>query len=185
MKREFLKNLKIGDQELPKEIIDAIMEENGRDIEAAKKPYADYESINEQLQTAKKSLEAFEKVDVDQLRGEITKLTEDLANKDKEWQQKLDDMAFDGKVKDSITAFKGKNTKAIAALLDMDALRASKNQDADLKAAMEALQKENGYLFGDDSAPPVYAAGTGSQSVTGKYTPEIAAIRSASGLKNE
>lgn len=37
MHREFLKNLKVGDQPLPKEVIDAIMAENGRDIEAAKK----------------------------------------------------------------------------------------------------------------------------------------------------
>lgn len=36
MKREFLQNLKIGDAPLSKEIIDAIMEENGRDIEAAR-----------------------------------------------------------------------------------------------------------------------------------------------------
>ena len=35
MKREFLQDLKVGDQSLPKEVIDAIMAENGRDIEAA------------------------------------------------------------------------------------------------------------------------------------------------------
>lgn len=38
MKREFLQNFKVGDQPLPKDVIDAIMEENGWDIEAAKKP---------------------------------------------------------------------------------------------------------------------------------------------------
>lgn len=57
MKREFLQNIKIGDQALPKEIIDSIMEEHGRGIEAAKKtavePFADYESIKEQLQATK------------------------------------------------------------------------------------------------------------------------------------
>ena len=36
MKREFLKNLTVNGQPLPKEVIDAIMEENGRDIQAAK-----------------------------------------------------------------------------------------------------------------------------------------------------
>ena len=36
MKREFLQNLKVGDQPLSKEVIDAIMEENGRDIQASK-----------------------------------------------------------------------------------------------------------------------------------------------------
>ena len=64
MKTEFLQNFKVGDQPLTKEIIDAILAENGRDIEAAKKPFADYESIKEQLQTAKDGLKAFEGVDV-------------------------------------------------------------------------------------------------------------------------
>ena len=36
MKREFLQNLKVGDTALTKEVIDAIMAENGRDIENAK-----------------------------------------------------------------------------------------------------------------------------------------------------
>ena len=33
MKTEFLQNLKVGEQPLPKEVIDAILAENGRDIE--------------------------------------------------------------------------------------------------------------------------------------------------------
>lgn len=36
MKREFLQSLKVGEEALPKEIIDAIMAENGKDIQAAK-----------------------------------------------------------------------------------------------------------------------------------------------------
>ena len=35
MKREFLQNLKVGEEALSKEVIDAIMEENGRDIAKA------------------------------------------------------------------------------------------------------------------------------------------------------
>lgn len=163
MKREFLQNFKVGDQPLPKEIIDAILDENSRDIGEAKKPFADYESIKEQLQTAKDGLKAFEGVDVAQLQGEITKLQGQLADKDTEWQGKLDAMQFEGKVKDAITAAKGKNPKAITALLDMDTLKASKNQDADLKAALEALQKaeDSGFLFGTEQDPPPYAGGTG------------------------
>ena len=163
MKREFLQNFKVGELPLTEEIINAIMAENGRDIEAAKRPFADYDSIKEQLQTAKDGLKAFEGVDVAQLQGEITKLQGQLSDKDNEWQGKLDDMAFEAKVKDAITAAKGKNAKAIAALLDMPALKASKNQDADLKAALEAVQKDSGYLFGDDQAtPPPYAGSTGT-----------------------
>lgn len=36
MKREFLQSLTVGDTALPKDVIDAIMAENGRDIELAK-----------------------------------------------------------------------------------------------------------------------------------------------------
>lgn len=87
MKRDFLRNFKVGDQELSKEIIDAIMAENGRDIEAAKAPYADYETIKEQLKTAQDGLKAFEQVDVSELQGKIKALQDDLSKKDSEWQK--------------------------------------------------------------------------------------------------
>ena len=41
MKREFLQNFKVGDQPLPKEIVDAIMEEHGKGIEREKAKHAD------------------------------------------------------------------------------------------------------------------------------------------------
>lgn len=43
MKREFLQNLQVGERPLSKEIIDAIMTENGRDIETAKQVGAAWE----------------------------------------------------------------------------------------------------------------------------------------------
>ena len=89
MKAEFLQNFKVGDAPLPKEAVDAILAENGRDIEAAKKPFADYESIKEQLATAKEGLKGFEGVDVKDLQGQVAKLTKDMADKESEYQAKL------------------------------------------------------------------------------------------------
>ena len=162
MKRDFLQNFKVNDQPLPKEIIDAIMDENGRDIEAAKKPFADYDSIKEQLQTAKDGLKAFEGVDVAQLQSKIADLQGELNAKDTEWQGKLADMAFDHALEAAITGAKGKSAKAIRALLDVDTLKGSKNQEADIKAALEGLKKDSGYLFDDGQIPPPYAGGTGT-----------------------
>ena len=162
MKREFLQNFKVGDQPLPKEIIDEIMAENGRDIESAKKPFADYDSIKEQLQTAKDGLKAFEGVDVAQLQSKVTELQGKLDAKDAEWQGKLADMAFDHALESAITGAKGKSAKAIRALLDVDALKGSKNQEADIKAALECLKKDSGYLFDDGKNPPPYSGGTGT-----------------------
>ena len=65
MKREFLQNFKVGDQPLPKEVIDAIMAENGRDIEAAKRPFADYDTLKSQLEEAQKTIKGFESQDIE------------------------------------------------------------------------------------------------------------------------
>ena len=166
MTREFLQNFKVGDAPLPKEVVDAIMEENGRDIEAAKKPFADYESIKAQLQTATDGLKAFDGVDVKDLQGQIAKLTGDLATQKSEHEAKLADLAFDGVLKDAITAAHGRNAAAIIGALGAEkvsALKASKDQTADIKAALEGLKKDSGYLFESGETPPPYAAGTGTQ----------------------
>ena len=50
MKREFLQNLKVGDLPLSKEVIDAIMEENGKDIESMKQWQEKYKEAISQHQ---------------------------------------------------------------------------------------------------------------------------------------
>ena len=185
MKREFLQNFKVGDQPLPKDVIDAIMAENGRDIEGAKKPYADYDDLKAQLQTARDGLKAFEGVDVNDLRGQITKLQGDLADKDKEMQAKLDSIAFESDLKEAISGAKGRNAKAIMALLDVESLRKSKDRSKDINAALEALKKDSGYLFDDgQGTPPPYAAGTGTNGAGGDDA-LIASFRAAAGLKTD
>lgn len=162
MKREFLQNFKVNDTPLPAEIIDAIMAENGRDIEAAKKPFADYDTIKNQLTTAQETIKGFESQDIEGVRKSAREWEEKYNKAVADHKAEMDDIAFHGVLDEVITAAKGKNVKAIKALLDLDALKASKNQAVDAKTAVDALQKENGYLFGDDQVPPPYAAGTGS-----------------------
>lgn len=167
MKREFLQNFKVGDQPLPKDVIDAIMEENGRDIEAAKKPFADYDTLKTQLDEAQKAIKSFQDQDIEGVRQSAKRWEEKYNQAIKDHEAKVADMAFDQALEGAITAAKGKNAKAIKALLDVDTLKASKNQEADIKAALEGLQKDSGYLFGSDEVPPAYAAGTGTGAYQG------------------
>ena len=176
MNAEFLKNFKVGEQPLSQEVVDAILAENARDV-------AELESVRQQLQTATDGLKAFEGVDVQELQGRITALQNDLKTADDKHKAELADMAFNHALEAAITAARGRSTKAITALLDVEALKSSKNQEADIKAALEAVQKDAAYLFDTGTKPPPYAAGTGA----GGYQPDdaIHAIRSAAGLKNE
>lgn len=185
MKREFLQNIKVGDTALPKEVIDLIMEENGRDIENAKKPFADYESIKEKLVAANKAIEDFKGMDIDGVKKAAEEWKAKAEQAEKDAAQRIADMEFDGVLKDAITEAKGKNAKAIAALLDVPTLKQSKNQAEDIKAALEALQKDNAYLFGDGSPkPPPYAPGAGSQNMGGTVSGVEAAFAALNpGLK--
>lgn len=162
MKREFLQNLKVNDQPLPKEVIDAIMAENGRDIEAAKKPYLDYDTVKQQLADAQTTIQGFKDQDIDGIRKSAQDWEKKYNDAITAHQQELADRDFRQMLESAITGVKGKNVKAITALLDVDALKASKNQETDIKAALEALKKDSGFLFDEEGAPPPYSAGAGT-----------------------
>ena len=169
MKREFLQNLKVGEETLPKEVIDAIMDENGRDITKAKadavKPYSDYEDIKEERDTLR---DRQAEGTVDGKTAMQWKEAHDQAVSDH--QKELDGIKFQSVLDSAITAAKGKNAKAITALLDVEALRGSEDQQKAITAALEGLKKDSGYLFDGEGAPPPYSAGAG----TGKQTPTSA-----------
>lgn len=167
MKREFLQNIKVGDAALPKEIIDLIMEENGKDIEAVKSKYADYDSVKEQLTKANKQIEGFKGMDIDGVRKAAEEWKQKAEQAEKDAAQKIADMQFESSLKEAIAAAKGKSSKAIAALLDVDTLKQSKNQTEDIKKALESLKKDNDYLFDGEQTPPPYSPGAGSQNMGG------------------
>lgn len=161
MKREFLQNLKVGEESLPKEVIDAIMAENGRDITAAKdaavKPYADYQTIKEENERLKgQQGDAL----VDGKSAQQWKEAHDQLVADH--KNEVDGIKFQHVLDASIANAKGKNVKAITALLDVEALRGSEDQQKAIDAALEALKKDSGYLFDEDRNPPPYSKGAGT-----------------------
>lgn len=159
---------------------------NYKSVEEVSKKDEQITSLTDQLNTAKAGLKKFEGVDVDKLNGEITKLNSDLAAKDKEWGEKLSSLEFNNLVSGTITAAKGKNAKAILALIDddtMKSLRSSKNQADDVKAAIDNIKKENDYLFESDETPGQYAGGTGTGKGNKGRDTSLDAMRKAAGLK--
>ncbi len=172
MKREFLQNMKVGEQGLPKEIIDAILDENSRDIGEAKKPFADYEDLKARLEEAGKTIESFKGMDVEAVRKEADGWKAKAEQAERDAAAKVAAMQFTHALESAIARAGGRSAKAVTALLDLDALKASKNQEADIKAALEGLRQESGYLFEGAQTPPPYAAGTGTKQMMGETTKE-------------
>ena len=102
-----------------------------------------------------------EGIDAAGLQTKVSDLTKQLQGKDAEIEKIKSDYAFDASVKEAIRKASGRNEKAIMALLDVDTLKASKNQTQDIEAAITALKKDNDYLFQQTTVPRVVSSTTG------------------------
>lgn len=152
MKRDFLQGLTVGDMPLTKEVIDAIMAENGRDIQNVRAQYSDYEALKEQLAQAELAAKT----------AENAAIWEEKYNQAVDaHRQEVNKLVFGHNLEKAILAAKGRNAKAITALLDVEHLMTSENQTAALEEALQVLKQDCGYLFQTETPPP-YARGTGA-----------------------
>ena len=127
------------------------VDENYKPIADWQKQHDKVQNLTEQLDTAKETLEKFDGIDADGLKKQVEDLQKELEDKDTEYQEKIADRDFQDMLKDAIANAKGKNAKAITALLDVDSLKASKNQKEDVEAALKKLTEaeDSKMLFGE------------------------------------
>ena len=129
-------------------------------------------------------LDGFKDVDVSGLNQMIKNLQTEKENIQKDYDAKIADRDFNDLVKESIAAVNGRNAKAITALLDVETLKASKNQKEDIAAALKALteKEDSKMLFGEPDPKP---AGTGNligQVRKSEPSADDASMRAAMGL---
>lgn len=153
MKTDFLKGLGLTDEQ-----VSSIMAENGKDINSIKTERDTYKG---QLDTANATLDTFKSVDVGGLQSKITQLTSDLEKKDTEIAGKLAEIEFNSSLEKAIGGYKPRNINTVLPLLDTTKLRESKNQEQDIKAAIEAIKTENPFLFNDVKVPYVVSSTQG------------------------
>lgn len=122
-------------------ILDALHAEIQPHKDAAKKAQDDLAAkVGEMAEISKKAATAGEKAKAyDELQA---KYDADI----KAANERAADLEFHSRLDGKLRAKGARNLKAAKALLDIDALKTSKNQDADMDAAIEALVK------GEDSA---------------------------------
>ena len=143
MKREDVKNKIPG---ITDEQLNWIMQENGADINreksAATALQTQLDNANAQLKTAQDGLKAFDGVDVAGLQEQVTKLKADM-------KAQAEGFAFDNALNAAIMSKKGRSVKAVRALLDMEALKSSKDRTTDIDKALEEAAKANPWAFGE------------------------------------
>jgi len=165
--------------------IDKEVKENYKTVTDYDKQKDKLTAAEDKVKTLTESLDKFKDVDADKLNSEIADLKEQLAKKDSDYKAQIADRDFDEIVKDAIAEAKGRNVKAIKALLDVDTLKASKNQKADVEKAIKALTEaeDSKMLFGEDQPAPVGKVGTIGKVTGGTGGNDfLASIRAAAGL---
>lgn len=165
-----------------KTAFETTFKENYTAVTEVEKLTTEKDNYKAQLETAQATLKEFEGVDVKELRGKIQTLTTDLQNKQTEYETKIADMEFNNVLSSAITKSGAKNPKAVMALLDIDNLKASKNQADDISKALEQVKSENDYMFTSDEPIKNPVHNTGNSTITGSGT-DI--MRSVMGLPPE
>lgn len=162
MKREELEALGMS-----KEQIDGVLDMHHKEYDPVKNDLdtaradliAEKEKTSTQATTIndlKKDLNEFKDVDVSGMKQKIADLEKDIQTKDEAHQKEIADRDFNDLLKESITSANGRNAKAITALLDVETLKASKNQKEDIAAAIKVLTEaeDSKMLFGEPEPKP-------------------------------
>ena len=122
--------------------------------------------FEKQLFASYKTVQEVEKKD-----GRIAQLEQALAEKDEKHAMELAEKDFNQMLSSAIVAAKGRNPKAILALLDQQALKQAEDPGREIQKTLEQLQKTDGYLFDTRPTPPPFARGTGAQNPDQKKAP--------------
>lgn len=153
MKREFLKELGLTDEQ-----IDKIMSENGKDVEKAKGDLStketELESTKKQLKKANKQIEEFKEMDIEGIKAAADDYKEKYEKAQKEAKEEMDKLKFNHKLEGALTGAKAKNIKAVMALLDMEGLKLNKDEIVGLNDQLDKIKEENEYLFEEEDTTP-------------------------------
>lgn len=146
MKREFLEGLG-----LEKEVIDKIMEENGKDINAEKAKTTakddEIKTLKEQVDTANKEIKSYKDMDIDEIKQSV----ETWKTTAKEHEKAYEKLKNDTALKDAVRAYDTVDEDVLMKLIDRDSLKFSEDGISGLKEQIEGLKEAKPYLFKEKS----------------------------------
>lgn len=144
MKREFLEGLNLS-----KDVIDQIMAENGKDINAQKSltdaETAKLTTANQTIKQLRDTVSAFDGVDVKKLQGDLTA----LQNK---YNTDINNLKLDNALDRELRANNVRSTKAARALLNLDKIKLDGDKLLGFDDQITALKASDAYLFAETKA---------------------------------
>lgn len=137
------------------------------------------ETTRQQLNEANQTIEGFK--DYDDVKAKVEEYKTKFEQSEQEKADIQANYEFTGKLQEAAKKAGARALKAVMPYLDVEALKKSQNQDADIAEAFDTVKKDNAFLFGANEPinhPTGPTGGVGGDNVT-------AAIRAAMGLPEE
>lgn len=161
MKRSFLADLfKKHELEVPKEVIDGILDENGSDVESEKsKTQEAIDKAKALEKDAGDSTKLQEKLDalqaeLDSEKEKATTLEAEKKTLESSIEETKNNLTKSHSVDMALVGAKAKNLKAVKALISkeqMDSIVFEDGKSEQLDSIIEGLVKTDSYLFGEDT----------------------------------
>lgn len=182
MKKEDLQKLGLTEDQ-----INEVFKMNGLDVNGAKgeleNAKKELENYKAQFTSTQAELKKLQELKPEELSKQVSDLNEKLATQKADFEKQIADRNFNDLLTKSVATAGGREEKAIIPFLDIEALKASKNQETDIKSAIEAVKKDHDYLFTSNEPvknPVSSTQGNGSTGDTG-----LDFARSIMGVKTE
>ena len=182
MKKEELQKLGLTEEQ-----INEVFKMNGLDVngakselENAKKELEDYKA---QFTSTQAELKKLQELKPEELSKQVSDLNEKLASQKADFEKQIADRNFNDLLAKTVTTAGGREAKAIMPFLDIEALKASKNQEADIKTAIETVKSEHDYLFA--STEPVKNAVSSTASNANASNTALDFAKSVMGIKEK
>lgn len=182
MKKEDLQKLGLTEEQ-----INEVFKMNGLDVNGAKgeleNAKKELENYKSQFTSTQAELKKLQELKPEELSKQVSDLNEKLATQKADFEKQIADRNFNDLLTKSVATAGGREAKAIMPFLDIEALKASKNQEADIKSAIEAVKGEHDYLFA--STEPVKNAVSSTASNANASNTALDFAKSVMGIKEK
>lgn len=182
MKKEELQKLGLTEEQ-----INEVFKMNGLDVNGAKgeleNAKKELENYKSQFTSTQAELKKLQELKPEELSKQVSDLNEKLATQKADFEKQIADRNFNDLLAKTVTTAGGREAKAIMPFLDIEALKASKNQESDIKSAIEAVKSEHDYLF--TSTEPVKNAVSSTASNANASNTALDFAKSVMGIKEK
>lgn len=184
MKRDFLKNLGLSQEQ-----IDKVMEENGNDINHEKQKSEEIkkqaQALEEQLEKANDTISKWNQLEPEKLQEQLAAITQAYEQEKADRAKEKKEMEQRNRLKEAVEQVGSRDADTLYKLLNVEDLKFTDDTIQGFEEQIEVLKKEKAFLFETNDKPEEpFQMHTPEVSTSEETAAMAAQVQSILGLQN-